>query len=72
VWDDDHLMFAELRSPGTVENLRYNPVVEVNVVEPFLRKGYRFRGRAEVLTEGRSSRRPCGSSGRERRGGTAR
>jgi hypothetical protein len=26
--------------------------MEVNVVDPFLRKGYRFRGRAEVHTEG--------------------
>jgi len=26
--------------------------VEVNVVDPFFRKGYRFAGRAEVLTEG--------------------
>ena len=24
VWDDDHLVFADLRSPGTVENLRSN------------------------------------------------
>jgi predicted pyridoxine 5'-phosphate oxidase superfamily flavin-nucleotide-binding protein len=25
VWDDDHLIFADLRSPGTVENLHHNP-----------------------------------------------
>lgn len=52
VWDDDHLIFADLRSPGTVANIRHNPAVEVNVVDPFLRKGYRFRGTAEVFTEG--------------------
>ena len=52
VLDDDHLMFADIRSPGTVANLRENPSIEVNVVDPFVRKGYRFKGRAEVLEAG--------------------
>jgi predicted pyridoxine 5'-phosphate oxidase superfamily flavin-nucleotide-binding protein len=52
VWDDDHLVFADLRSPNTVANLRHNPMVEINVVDPILRKGYRFKGRAQVFTEG--------------------
>ncbi len=52
VWDDEHLVFADIRSPGTVENLRGNPVAEINVVDPLLRKGYRFKGTAQVLTEG--------------------
>ena len=33
-------------------NLRQNPGVEVNVVDPFLRKGYRFKGVASVLESG--------------------
>jgi predicted pyridoxine 5'-phosphate oxidase superfamily flavin-nucleotide-binding protein len=52
VWDDDHLVFADIRSPNTVANLRHNPMVEINVVDPILRKGYRFKGRAQVFTEG--------------------
>jgi uncharacterized protein len=52
VWDDDHLVFADLRSPRTVANLRAHPAVEINVVDPLARKGYRFKGTAEVLTEG--------------------
>ena len=52
VWDDDHLIFADLASPTTMANLAVNPVVEVNVVDPVLRKGYRFKGRASVHTEG--------------------
>lgn len=52
VWDDEHLVFADIRSPGTVENLRSNPVAEINVVDPVLRKGYRFKGSTEVLAEG--------------------
>jgi predicted pyridoxine 5'-phosphate oxidase superfamily flavin-nucleotide-binding protein len=52
VWDDDHLVFADIRSPGTVRNLRHNPAIEVNVVDPIVRKGYRFKGTGCVLHEG--------------------
>ncbi len=52
VWDADHLVFADLRSPHTMANLRHNPALEINVVDPVLRKGYRFKGRARILTEG--------------------
>jgi hypothetical protein len=52
VWDETHLVFADIRSPATVANLKVNPAVEINVVDPFARKGYRFKGTAEVLTGG--------------------
>jgi len=52
VWDDDHLIFADIRSPRTTRNLRANPACEVNVVDPNARKGYRFKGRAEVIADG--------------------
>jgi predicted pyridoxine 5'-phosphate oxidase superfamily flavin-nucleotide-binding protein len=52
VWDEDHLVFANIRSPGTLANLRTNPNVEVNVVDPVVRKGYRFKGVASVLESG--------------------
>ncbi len=52
VWDDDHIVFADIRSPATVANLRRNPSTEINVVDPIVRKGYRFKGVASVLTEG--------------------
>jgi uncharacterized protein len=52
VWDDDHLVFADLRSPGTVQNLRSNASVEINVVDQLVRKGYRFKGTGIVHTEG--------------------
>lgn len=48
VWDDDHLVFADIRSPQSVHNIEHNPSVEVNVVDPLVRKGYRFKGRAIV------------------------
>jgi uncharacterized protein len=52
VWDDEHLVFADIRSPGTVENLQRDPAVEVNVVDPIGRRGYRFKGQGTVLTDG--------------------
>ena len=52
VWDDDHLAFANIRSPQTVANLRRNSALEINVVDPMVRKGYRFKGSAEVLEAG--------------------
>jgi uncharacterized protein len=52
VWDDDTLIFADIRSPGTTRNLRHNPAVAINVVDPILRKGYRFTGVAYVHDDG--------------------
>ena len=52
VWDEGHLIFADVRSPQTVANLRRNSWVEVNVVDPAARKGFRFKGRAEVIDGG--------------------
>src|SRR5437764_2190342 len=52
VWDDDHLVFADICSPGTIENLRINASIEINVVDPMVRKGYRFKGTAGVLASG--------------------
>jgi uncharacterized protein len=52
VWDESHLVFADVDSPHTVRNLKTNPRTEVNVVDPFSRKGYRFQGKASVFHAG--------------------
>ena len=52
VWSDTQLVFLHLHSPGTVANLAANPAVEVNVVDPILRKGWRFAGRGTVYSPG--------------------
>ena len=52
VWDDERLVFLHVHSPGTVANLAVNPAVEVNVVDPIRRKGWRFAGRGTVHTRG--------------------
>lgn len=50
--DGEHLIFADIASPQTVTNVRNNPAVEVNVVDFLSRRGYRFRGTAEILEPG--------------------
>ncbi len=52
VWDDHHLIFGDIRSPITIRNLELNPAIEINIVDPISRKGYRFRGIAEILRAG--------------------
>ncbi len=52
VWDDDHLVFADICSPTTMENLAHNQAIEINVVDPIRRKGYRFKGQARIVTQG--------------------
>jgi len=48
-WDDDTVSFANIRSPDTMNNLQHNPNVEINVLDPLLRKGYLFKGKARIL-----------------------
>jgi uncharacterized protein len=55
VLDDDHLFFADIRSPQTVSNVRRGSAVELNIVDPFSRKGYRFKGTAIVHEHGTST-----------------
>jgi len=52
ILDELHLAFADIRSPQTVENLKHNPSIEINVVDPFSRRGYRFKGIAEIISSG--------------------
>jgi hypothetical protein len=48
VWDDDHLFFSDICSPQTIANIRGGSVVEVNVVDPIIRKGYRSKGHPRI------------------------
>jgi predicted pyridoxine 5'-phosphate oxidase superfamily flavin-nucleotide-binding protein len=52
VLDESSLAFADIHSPQTVENLKRNPSIEINVVDPFSRRGYRFKGIAEIISTG--------------------
>ena len=48
VWDDRHLFFLDLASPGTRANLQARPWMELNVVDQLSRRGYRFFGPATI------------------------
>ena len=50
ILDDSRLVFANIRSPKTIENLTNNPSIEINVIDPFSRMGYRFKGLANILS----------------------
>lgn len=52
VFDERHLIFADIRSPQTVRNIDVNTAVEVNVVDVAARAGYRFAGNARVHRDG--------------------
>ena len=52
VYDDDHLVFMHMASPTTVANLRRDPRIEINVVDFLKRRGYRFKGTAELCPPG--------------------
>ena len=52
VLNENTLVFANIRSPQTIENLEKNPSVEINIVDPFSRRGYRFKGIAKIISDG--------------------
>ena len=50
--DESHLIFADIRSPQTIENLKINSSIEINIVDPIRRKGFRFKGKGEIIDGG--------------------
>ena len=50
--DDEHIVFADIRSPGTMANAARHPAMEINFVDQFNRKGYRFKGTARIVAKG--------------------
>ena len=52
VVDDRTLAFGDVRSPGTIANIRHRRDVEVNFVDPLSRKGFRAKGTATVHVRG--------------------
>lgn len=51
-FDDKHLVFMDQASPGTMANLRRDPRIEINSVDVFRRRGYRFKGTARIVPPG--------------------
>jgi uncharacterized protein len=50
-WTSETLAFADIRSPDTMNNLKNNSNVEINVIDPLLRKGYLFKGKAQIIQD---------------------
>lgn len=51
-FDDETLVFSLINSDNTLTNLKSNPKVEINVVDPQEQKGFKFSGDATIHTEG--------------------
>ena len=49
VVDDACIAFGNIRSPGTVANIRSRPDVEVNFIDVLTRRAVRVKGRAEIV-----------------------
>lgn len=52
VYDDEHLAFMDIASPHTVTNLAADPRIEINSVDFLRRRGYRFKGTAQLKDPG--------------------
>jgi predicted pyridoxine 5'-phosphate oxidase superfamily flavin-nucleotide-binding protein len=52
VLDDQHVVFADLFSLKTRQNLEKNPSVAVTVVDAATHKGYQIKGKAELISSG--------------------
>ena len=51
VLNSEHLVFANIRSPDTVENITKNPNIEISAIDPISRRGYLFTGTATYHTD---------------------
>lgn len=49
VLDSETILFGNIRSPNTVENIRLNPNMEVNFVDVLSRRGFEARGKAVYI-----------------------
>ncbi len=47
--NDEYIAFGNIRSPGTVANIRARPDVEVNFIDVLTRRAVRIKGRAEII-----------------------
>ncbi len=52
VLDDEHLIFADIRSPRTIENLKANPQIAIYCLNTSTRQGCRIWGKTEIIDSG--------------------
>ena len=52
ILDDETIVYADVYSQKTLENVRQNPHVTIAVIDAKTFKGYQFKGLAEVVESG--------------------
>lgn len=55
VVDDRRIAFGNIRSPGTLANLKRDPAVEVCFIDVLTRKAVRVTGKGEIIRVGEAS-----------------
>ncbi|MBT8219944.1 MAG: pyridoxamine 5'-phosphate oxidase family protein [Bacteroidia bacterium] len=48
-WGDEHLLIANIASPGSIRNIRENRNVCVSFIEIFVQKGFQLKGLANII-----------------------
>ena len=51
ILDDNCIAFGDIRSPGTVANIKQRPDVEVNFIDVLTRQAVRVAGRASIVAK---------------------
>ncbi len=54
ILDDHTIVFADLYSHQTKNNLSKNPYIAITVVNPAAYRGYQFKGRAKIIEHGKA------------------
>ncbi len=62
---EGYLAIAQIASPGSVRNIRANPLVSVSFIDVFVQKGYKLKGKASILEPGDADYEPCAGKLRE-------
>ena len=52
VIDDEHVLFADVRSPRTIANIRENPQVTILCLNAATHHGCRIWGKGEIISSG--------------------
>ena len=50
-FNDSTVLVANIASPGTIKNLKYNPKVCLSFVDVFAQRGYQLKGTASLIRE---------------------
>ena len=61
IFDEQNLAFGNLRSPGTLANLRRNSAVEVCFIDVLTRKAVRVTGTGSIISKAKASRAMLGA-----------